>query len=190
MEEGPFLVQRRHLHPLVVARVEPEDRVDRCLSLGVVIALAAHHVQEVPDHGDAVLVPGRIHGGQGFPLVGLLVVHPELLADHQLLPEDSPQGYQVRAVRADGRPLRLHHRLHVRHHLVIAGLQEQVDAGVVSSHEVHCLDVVNKILGCHQGEPDVLHELRRTLHARLLVAQPATCRLEEFKFSAVLKAIT
>jgi len=189
VEEGPLLVEARHLHPLVVARVVPEHRVHRRLALGVVVALAAHHVQEVADDGDAVLVARRVHRRQRLPLVRLLVEQPQLLAHDQLLAQDAAQRHQVGAVRADGRALRLHHRLHVGHHLVVAGLQEEVDAGVVRTHEVHRLHVVDELLRVHEGEADVLHELGGEVHAAVLVAQPAARGLEQVQLAAVFQAV-
>uniref|UniRef100_G3WEF0 BTB domain-containing protein n=1 Tax=Sarcophilus harrisii TaxID=9305 RepID=G3WEF0_SARHA len=95
VEEGALLVEGRHQDPLVGARVEAEDRVHRGLALGVVVALAAHHVEEVADDGDPVLVARRVHGRQGLPLVAFCR-HRAALADHQLLPQHAAQGDQVR----------------------------------------------------------------------------------------------
>lgn len=189
VEEGALLVKACHLHPLVVARVVPEHRVHRRLAFGVVVALAAHHVEEVADDRDAVLVAGRVHRRQRLPLVGLLVEETQLLAHHQLLAQDAAQRDQVGAVRANGRALRLHDRLHVGHHLVVAGLQEEVDAGVVRAHEVHRLHVVDELLRAHEGEADVLHELGGVVHAAVFVAQPAARGLEQVQLRAVFQAV-
>lgn len=104
VEEGPFLVKARHLDPLVVAGVIPEHSVHRCLAFGVIVALAAHHVQKVANDGDTVLVAGCVHRCQRLPLVSFLIKQTQLLTDHELLPQNTAQRDQVGAIRADGCP--------------------------------------------------------------------------------------
>lgn len=142
-----------------------------------------------------MLVTGLFHGLQRPPLSEIFVVQPQLLTHHQLLPHHAAQRHDVGGVRAYPRPLRLQAWLHEWHHLVVAGLQQQVGAGRLRTHHgasfpLILLGDLKQLAARHQWEADVAYQsVDRGAAVGIVVVQPLSGDVVEFHLGETLQGV-